>query len=141
MSFSLNRIELIGNLGNDSETRFTTSNKAVTSFSIATTNSYKGKDGNWVNETTWHNCQSWDLPDFYKNGLKKGAKVYVDGRLKKSEYIDKEGIKRYSTDVVTNQVILLDKPEHSSQSSEIPPTVRSGQYDNAPQTGEPDLPF
>jgi len=141
MSFSLNRIELIGNLGNDSETRFTTSNKAVTSFSIATTNSYKGKDGNWVNETTWHNRQSWDLPDFYKNGPKKGAKVYVDGRLKKSEYTDKEGIKRYSTDVVTNQVILLDKPEHSSQSSQTPPPVRSGQYDNAPQTGEPDLPF
>ena len=66
MAFSLNRIELIGNLGRDAETRFTTNNLSVTSFSIATTYSYKGKDGNFVNETTWHNCVGFNLSDFYK---------------------------------------------------------------------------
>ena len=61
MAFSLNKIMLIGNLGQDAETRFTTNNVGVTSFSMATTHSYKGKDGNWVNETTWHNVVAFNL--------------------------------------------------------------------------------
>ena len=61
MAFSLNKIMLIGNLGKDAETRFTTNNLSVTNFTLATTNSYKGKDGNWVNETTWHNITSFNL--------------------------------------------------------------------------------
>ena len=72
MAFSLNKMMLIGNLGNDAENRFTTNNLSVTTFSLATSRSYKGKDGNWVNETTWHNVVGYNLPDFYKEGLKKG---------------------------------------------------------------------
>ena len=108
MAFSLNRIQLIGNLGRDAETRFTTNNLSVTSFSIATTYSYKGKDGNYVNETTWHNCVGFNLSDFYKENLKKGKKFYVEGRLTKRDYTDKEGNKRYSTDVVIEKLIPLE---------------------------------
>jgi single-strand DNA-binding protein len=71
MAFSLNRIMLIGNLGRDAETRFTNNNVSVTNFSLATTHSYKGKDGEWVNETTWHNITSFNLSDFFKENLKK----------------------------------------------------------------------
>jgi single-strand DNA-binding protein len=117
MAFSLNKIMLIGNLGNDAETRFTTNNAAVTSFSLATTSGYKGKDGNWVNETTWHNIISWNLPDFYKEALKKGKKFYVEGRLSKRDYTDKEGVKRYITEVVSEKIIPLEGRESSSGES------------------------
>ncbi len=103
MALSLNKIMLIGNLGNDAETRFTTSNLSITSFSLATTNSYKGKDGNWVNETTWHNIVSFNISDYFKDSLKKGKKFYVEGRLTKRDYTDKEGIKRYITEVVSER--------------------------------------
>jgi single-strand DNA-binding protein len=108
MAFSLNKIMLIGNLGRDVETRFTSSNVSISSFSMATTNGYKGKDGNWVNETTWHNITVFNLSDFMKENLKKGRKVYVEGRLTKREYTDKEGIKRYSTDVISERIIPLE---------------------------------
>jgi single-strand DNA-binding protein len=108
MAFSLNKIMLIGNLGRDAETRFTTTNVSVTSFTLATTNSYKGKDGNWVNETTWHNIVSFNLSDYFKENLKKGKKFYVEGRLTKRDYTDKDGIKRYATDVVADKIIPLD---------------------------------
>ncbi len=108
MAFSLNRIMLIGNLGKDAETRFSANNISVTSFSLATTYGYKGKDGNWQNETTWHNIVGFNLSDFYKENLKKGKKFYVEGRLTKRNYTDKEGIKRYSTDVVIDKLIPLD---------------------------------
>lgn len=108
MAFSLNKIMLIGNLGQDAENRFTTNNLSVTSFSIATTNSYKGKDGNWVEETTWHNVVAFNLSDYYKDNLKKGRKFYVEGRIQKRDYTDKEGIKRYVTDVVSEKLIPLD---------------------------------
>jgi single-strand DNA-binding protein len=111
MAFSLNRVQLIGNLGRDAETRFTNNNLGITSFSVATSYSYKGKDGNWVDGTTWHNITAFNLSDYYKDNLKKGKKVYVEGRLSKKEYTDKEGIKRYSTDVILDKLIVLDSSE------------------------------
>jgi len=111
LAFSLNKVMLIGNLGNDAETRFTTNNLSVTSFSIATSNSYKGKDGNWVNETTWHNIVSFNIPDFYKESLKKGKKFYVEGRIQKRDYTDKEGVKRYITEIISEKLIPLEGRE------------------------------
>lgn len=108
MAFSLNKLMLIGNLGRDAETRFTTNNVSVTNFSIATTNSYKDKDGNWQNETTWHNVTSFNLSDYFKDNLKKGKKFYVEGRITKREYTDKDGNKRTSTDVISEKLIPLE---------------------------------
>lgn len=141
MAFSLNKIMLIGNLGRDVETRFTTGNVSISSFSLATTYSYKGKDGNWVNETTWHNVTVFNLSDFMKEQLKKGKKVYVEGRLTKREYTDKEGVKRYSTDVISERIIPLEGSGETSGYSD------SGSEDNAIDSGAPqvdsndDLPF
>jgi single-strand DNA-binding protein len=142
MAFSLNKIMLIGNLGRDVETRFTSSNVSISSFSMATTNGYKGKDGNWVNETTWHNITVFNLSDFMKENLKKGRKVYVEGRLTKREYTDKEGIKRYSTDVVSERIIPLESSgeggaNYSDSSSSDSTTVN----DMPPVDNNDDLPF
>jgi single-strand DNA-binding protein len=138
MAFSLNKIMLIGNLGNDAETRFTTNNVSVSSFSLATTHSYKGKDGNWVNETTWHNVVAFGLSDFYKDALKKGKKFYIEGRLSKRNYEDKDGIKRYVTDVISEKMIPLDAREGTYDTAENSTNV-SEPIDSA-QSDE-DLPF
>src|ERR1035438_10337484 len=98
-AFSMNKIQLIGNLGKDAETRFTTNNVSVTTFGLATTSRIKGKDGNWINETTWHNIVAFSLSDYIKNILKKGKKFYIEGRISKRDYTDKDGVKRYSVDV------------------------------------------
>lgn len=142
MAFSLNRIMLIGNLGRDAETRFTQENLSITSFSIATTNGYKGKDGNWVNETTWHNVVAFNLSDYYKENLKKGKKVYVEGRLTKRDYTDKEGVKRYSTDVVLDKLIPLDAAgEGSHQAYTAEETTGSVSEPNVNVEENEDLPF
>jgi len=117
MAFSLNKVMLIGQLGRDSETRVSPSNVSVTNFSIATENSYKGKDGNWVNETTWHNIVSFNLSDYFKEVLKKGAKVYVEGRIQTDNYTDKEGNKKYSTKIVSDKIIPLDRRGNDTSSS------------------------
>ena len=133
MAFSLNKIMLIGRLGKDAETRFTTNNVSVTNFTMATDYSYKGKNGDWVNETTWHNIVSFNLSDYFKENLKKGKKFYVEGRLSKREYTDKEGIKRYSTEVVSERLIPLEPTSESSSSGDdttnVEPTVTDDNND------------
>jgi len=119
MAFSLNKIMLIGNLGQDAEHRFTTNNTEVSSFSLATTHSYKGRDGNWVNETTWHNIVIFGASDYLKNNLKKGRKFYVEGRLAKRDYENKDGQKIYVTEVIADKfsIIPLEASESASQST------------------------
>jgi len=137
MAFSLNKVMLIGNMGKDAETRVTPSNLSVTSFSVATTNSYKGKDGNWVNDTTWHNIVSFNLSDYFKEVLKKGAKVYVEGRIQTRDYNDKDGNKRYITEIVTDKIIPLDGRGESSSSN----SHKSEGETIVPEGDAEDLPF
>jgi single-strand DNA-binding protein len=142
MAFSLNKIQIIGTLGQDAETRFTTNNKCVSSFSVATTDGYKGKDGNYVNETTWHNVVAWEQSEFIKALLTKGAKFYVEGKLKKRDYTDKEGVKKYITEIVARELIPLDKNErpqhgHSTEQNGSSDT----QQQNVPSSEDDDLPF
>lgn len=142
MAFSLNKVMLIGNLGNDAENRFTTNNLSVTSFSIATSNGYKGKDGNWVNETTWHNVVSFNLPDFYKESLKKGKKFYVEGRIQKRDYTDKEGVKRYVTEIISEKLIPLEGRESAvGENVTDKSSFSSNEADAAGAGVDDDLPF
>lgn len=144
MAFSLNKVMLIGNLGQDAEHRFTTNNNEVSTFSIATTHSYKGKDGNYVNETTWHNIVLWGASDFLKGKLKKGAKFYIEGRISKRDYENKEGQKVYISEIIADKFasIPLDGDGRGSftssaqqQSSSAPEAI-----DNSTPEDD-DLPF
>ncbi len=108
MAFSLNKIMLIGNLGKDAENRFTTDNLSITSFSVATNYRYKNKNGEWTDETTWHNVVAFNLSDFFKDYLKKGKKVYVEGRLVTRSYEDKDKVKRTITEVRADKIIPLE---------------------------------
>ena len=118
---SRNTVILLGRLGKDAETKFTPSGAAVTNFSIATSRRYKQGE-EWKEETDWHNCVLWraeKLAEF----LKKGSRIEVEGRLRTRSY-EVDGSKRYATEVVVEDVILLgegsksnDAPVYSPKSS------------------------
>jgi len=145
MAFSLNKVMLIGNLGQDAEHRFTTNNNEVSTFSIATTHSYKGKDGNYVNETTWHNVVLWGASDFLKSNLKKGKKFYIEGRISKRDYENKDGQKIYVTEVLADKFacIPLDGSNNSGSGNFNQPqqtTSAPEAFDNSTPEDD-DLPF
>lgn len=99
---------LIGNLGKDPEIRFTAGGQAVANFSIATTERWKGKDGNTEEKTEWHNIVVWGkLAELCREYLHKGRPVYVEGRLQTRSWDDKEGKKRYTTEVVAQTIQFL----------------------------------
>src|SRR5215475_12824848 len=106
-SRSVNKVILLGHLGKDAETKFTPSGVAKTSFTIATNRRWKDQQtGEWKEETDWHNCVIWRAENV-ANYLQKGKQVYVEGRLQTRSWEDKEGQKRYTTEVVCDELILV----------------------------------
>lgn len=106
---SVNKAILIGNLGKDPELRHTASGKAVVTFPIATNRTWTGADGTPNEETEWHNIVAWDrLAEICQQYLQKGRKVYIEGRIQTRSWDDKSGQKRYMTEIVANQMIILD---------------------------------
>src|SRR5512143_3549290 len=106
-SRSVNKVLLIGHLGRDAETRFTTGGAAKTTFSVATNRRWKDQQtGEWKEETDWHNVVLWRQENL-GNYLTKGKQVYVEGRLQTRSYDDRDGKKTYTTEVVAEDVILL----------------------------------
>jgi single-strand DNA-binding protein len=105
---SVNKVILVGNLGRDVEVRYTPSGAAVAKFSIATTEVWNDKSGQRQERTEWHNIDLWGKQaESLKDYLVKGKQVYVEGRLQTDEYTDKEGIKRKTTRVRCDRVVLL----------------------------------
>jgi single-strand DNA-binding protein len=106
-SRSVNKVILIGNLGKDAETKFAPSGTAKTTFSIATSRRWKDQaTGDWKEETDWHNIVLWRSENL-ANYLLKGKQVFVEGRLSTRSYDDKDGNKKWITEVVADNVILL----------------------------------
>jgi single-strand DNA-binding protein len=105
---SLNKVMLIGNLGKDPEVRFTTSGQGVASFSLATTEKYKNKSGEWEEKTEWHNIVFWGRQaEICGEYLSKGKTVYVEGRLQTRKWQDKDGRDRYTTEIVGDRMQML----------------------------------
>jgi len=114
----INKVTLIGHLGKDPEIRHLESGSVVGRFSLATSESYKDKTGNWVSQTEWHEVLVWRaLAERAERELKKGSLVYVEGRLRTSKYQDKDGIERSSTKVEALTYRLLEKREANALSS------------------------
>ena len=106
-SRSVNKVILVGHLGKDAETRFTPAGVSVTSFSVATNRRWKDQQtGEWKEETDWSNVVLWRQENL-ANYLTKGKQVYVEGRLQTRSYEDKEGQKRYITEIVCDDLVLL----------------------------------
>ena len=110
MAKSLNKVMLIGNLGKDPELRYTSGGVAVATFSLATNESWKDQDGNMQERTEWHNIVAWKkLAEICGEWLKKGKKVYIEGRIQTRSYDDKNtGAKKYITEIVAENMIMLD---------------------------------
>jgi single-strand DNA-binding protein len=105
---SVNKVILIGNLGRDPEVRYAPSGAAVCNVSVATTRQWKDKSGEKKEETEWHRVVFYDrLAEIAGEYLKKGRPVYVEGRLKYGKYTDKEGVERYTTDIIATEMQLL----------------------------------
>jgi len=116
-SRSVNRVTLLGHLGKDAETKFTPSGTAVTNFTLATSRRWKDQQsGEWKEETEWHRCVLWRSENV-SNYLLKGKQVFVEGRLQTRSYEDKEGQKRYTTEVICEDLILLGSGGRSDQAA------------------------
>lgn len=114
-SRSVNKVILLGHLGKDAETKFTPSGVSVTNFTLATNRRWKDQQsGEWKEETDWHRCTLWRSENI-SNYLLKGKQIYIEGRLQTRSYDDKDGQKRYVTEVVCDDVILLGSARGEGQ--------------------------
>lgn len=104
-----NRVFLIGNLGQDPETRKLESGKRVSRFTLATNDTYKNNEGQKVTETTWHNVVVWNrLADFAARYLKKGGQVVIEGKITYRSYEDKTGVMKYFTEIVADELLSIN---------------------------------
>ncbi len=135
---SVNKVILVGNVGKDPETRYLDESTAITKFPMATSETYKNKAGERVSTTEWHNVVLWrGLAQLAEKYVKKGAQIYIEGRIKTRSYDDAEGNKKYITEIVGDQMQLLGrKPDdgEGGQPAQNQPTQQSqpAQQNQAP---------
>ena len=107
-----NKVQLIGNLGQNPEVKELNGGKKVAKFSLATNETYRNKAGEKITDTQWHNLVAWGkTADVIEKYLKKGSEVAVEGKLLNRNYTDKEGVKRYVTEIQVNELLMLGKKD------------------------------
>jgi len=160
VSRSLNKVTLIGNLGNDPEIRTTTGGNKVANFSLATTRQWNSASGEKQEKTEWHKCIAWNqgsrgtgLADIVERYVKKGDKLYVEGRIEYRQYQDKENQTRYVTEINVREILLLggrgggagaDSEGASPARAKASAGGKGGDFEEFPNALEPeddDLPF
>lgn len=141
----INKVTLIGHVGQDPETRTLENGTQVGRFSLATSDSYKDKSGEWVNTTEWHNVVVWrELAERAQTKIKKGSLVFVEGKISSRKYTDKDGVEKTVTDIVANTFRLLEKRERGEESAQNVPTQEmpeTPQQKPTPTSDGDDLPF
>jgi len=147
---SVNKVILVGNMGRDPEIRYLPSGDPVANVTIATSSKYKGKDGNMVEETEWHRVTFFGkLAEIVGQYLKKGKPVYIEGRIKTRKFTDKDGIEKYATDIIANEMQMLGSRDDGAQDEQRPSheakrPEESRQPARAPSgfdDMDPDIPF
>jgi len=146
MANGVNKVILIGNLGKDPEITRLESGVKKASFSLATTEVYRNKEGEKISHTEWHNIILWrGLAEVAENYLKKGNTVFVEGRIRRREYDDKDGIKRYVTDIQGDNMTMLSTGPRPSTETGGPESEKAengnGNGNGVIPTPEDDLPF
>lgn len=139
----LNKVTLIGNLGRDPEIRYTQAGVAVANLSIATSESWKDKDGNRQERTEWHRIVLWDqLAKIAEQYLTKGRQIYLEGRLQTRKWTGKEGEEKFTTEIRCDQLIMLGGDRQEGQPRQTPPEAT---HEHAPpepfQATDDDVPF
>jgi single-strand DNA-binding protein len=164
MSRSLNKATLIGNVGQDPEVRSTQTGGRVATFSLATTRTWNGPSGDRQEKTEWHRCVVWNtnpkgqgLADVVEKYVKKGDKIFVEGRIEYRQWQDKDNVTRYTTEINVRELLMLGAPRggeyegesgqprsRSAPSAKAPASQGGGEFDDFPgalQDGDDDLPF
>ena len=130
---SVNKVVLVGHLGGDPETRFTPSGAAVANFNLATNESWKDANGELQDKTEWHRCVMFGkTAELEVELLKKGQLVYMEGKLQTRNWEDKDGIKRYTTEVVCDMFTMLGRKMDTDNSQQAAPTSNSDEDDDLP---------
>ena len=143
---SFNKVILIGNVGKDPEVRHLETGSAVASFTLATTERYRNKNGELQDQTEWHNIVCWrNLAELSEKYIKKGAQIFVEGKIRTRSWADQTGAKRYTTEIVADNIRLLDrKGAAPAVPSDMPAAAVSQPSFAAPAIEEDpsdDLPF
>ena len=133
----VNKVILIGNLGKDPEVRYLDSGVAVANFSLATTESYKYKEGERVSQTEWHDVVLWrGLAEIAEKYLKKGSSVYIEGKIRTRKWEDKEGNTRYKTEIMADNMTMLGgRPSTNDNAIKVAaesPEIKEEQGDDLP---------
>jgi single-strand DNA-binding protein len=135
---SVNKVILVGNLGRDPEIRYMPSGEPVANITIATSSKYKNKSGELVEETEWHRITFFGkLAEIVGQYLKKGRPVYVEGRLKTRKYTDKDGVEKYATDIIANEMQMLGGREGMGDPAGGGSDDGYGGYEQAPRRAAP----
>lgn len=140
MSRSLNKVILIGNLGQDPEVRTTGNGSRVANFSLATSRQWTGQSGDKQEKTEWHRVVAWNnkgstLADLVEKYAKKGDKLYVEGAIEYRSWQDKENQTRYTTEIIAREIILLSGKSGGDGGSYTPPPPSSGRVGAAAGAG------
>ena len=143
---SVNKTILLGNLGKDPELKFLPNGDAVCNFSIATTDSWKNKDGTKQEKTEWHNIVLYrKLAEIAGEYLRKGSSVYIEGSLQTRKWTNKEGQERYTTEIIGNSMQMLgSKSSQSTNVPDVPEVKESEEYTRgsaAVEGADEDVPF
>ena len=138
----VNKVILIGNLGKDPEVRYTQSQTAVCTFSLATGERKKDPNGNWVDHTEWHNIVCFNkTAEFVGQYLKKGRQVFIEGKIQTRKWQDKEGKDRYTTEILANNVQFVGNKESGGSSRNEPTPLHSDEPQSAPSRSAQPVPM
>jgi single-strand DNA-binding protein len=138
MAKSVNKVILLGNVGKDPEVKFLPSGSAVANFTLATSERFKDKSGEFQERTEWHNLVAYQrLAEIVRDYVKKGSKLYIEGRIQTRSWDDKDGQKKYRTEIVVNDLVLLSGRGEGGESGGY--SKSSSSYDQRPPAHTDDL--
>jgi single-strand DNA-binding protein len=137
---SVNKVILVGRLGRDPETRYTSSGQAVCNFTLATDESFRDRSGERQKRTEWHRIVLWGkLAEIAQQYLRKGALVYIEGRIQTRQWDDRDGNKRTSTEIVANVMRMLGpRADTAVEAEPVPPDQEEA---SSPEISDEDIPF
>ncbi len=138
----MNKVILVGRLGQNPEQRATPTGTAVTNFSMATNETYKTQNGEYTDNTEWHRCVCFGkTAEYIGNFFTKGRLVYVDGRIRTRKWTDSNNVTRYTTEILVDTAMLLDRGSQSDSGVYTPPPKKENRQNNQKNTDEePELP-
>jgi single-strand DNA-binding protein len=142
MAKSVNKVILVGNVGQDPEVKYTASGVPVAKLSLATNERFKDRNDQWQDKTEWHSVVAWQrLAEIVGEYVRKGSKLYVEGKLQTSSWQDQQnGEKKYRTEIVARDIVLLGSRDNGQEDkAEIP--SRQSSSETAPAVADDDIPF